>query len=260
MDPVSDITGKSIMLFWPAFVGATIIALVHLLIPRFRIVRKPDNPWVPASAGVALAYVFMDIFPHLAKVQKRLGDIESNNLYVFLENNVYLMALAGFCMYLGIIMLSIAYRQDHATSELTYRSSPAIVKIETFSLALYNFLIGYLLSEQLTHRPEPVILFAAAMAIHLAGVDFLIREYYRNLYDRSARFLFIIGVYAGWLTGVLIELSDAALAVIYAFLAGGIMVVATVYELPGIRTKKQYVSFLCGATIFSVLVLAIGYF
>ena len=78
---------ESIMLFWPALVGATIIALVHLLMPRFRIVRKPGNPWVPASAGVALAYVFMDIFPHLAMVQKRLGDIESSNLYIFLENN-----------------------------------------------------------------------------------------------------------------------------------------------------------------------------
>jgi len=260
MDPISDITSESIMLFWPALVGATIIALVHLLVSRFRFVREPDNLWVSASAGVALAYVFMDIFPHLAKVQKRLGDIESGNLSVFLENNVYLMALAGFCMYLGIVMLSIAYRHGRTTSELTYRSSPAIVKIETVSLGLYNFLIGYLLSEQLTHRPEPVILFAAAMAIHLAGVNFLMREHYRNLYDRSARFIFIIGVYTGWLTGVLIELSDAALAVVYAFLAGGIMVVATVYELPGIRSGKQYVSFLCGTAIFSALVLAIGNF
>ena len=121
---------------------------------------------MPASAGVALAYVFADIFPHLAKVQKQLGDVETGGLYGFLAHNVYLVALAGFCLNPGIVLLSIAYRQSHVASVLTYRLSPTIVKTETISLALYNFLIGYILSKQITHPPEPVILFAVAMTIH----------------------------------------------------------------------------------------------
>jgi len=260
MEPIGEIAGRDIALVWPSVVAVTMIALVHLLTPRFRFMQTPNSPWLPMSAGVALAYVFMDIFPHLAKVQKRLVDIELNSLYGFLATNVYLMALIGFCIYLGITLLSIAYRQGQTMPELTYRLSPVIVKIDMISLALYNFLVGYLLAEQATHRPEPVIIFATAMAIHFIGVDSLIRELFQSLYDRTALFLFIIGIYAGWLTGVLDEISDAALSIVYAFLAGGIIVVATVHELPGIKSIKQYVSFLCGAAVFSALLLAFGYF
>jgi len=260
MDTVSEIIGNNIVLFWPSFVGVTMIALVHLLTPRIRFIQESYDLWTPVSAGVALAYVFTDIFPHLAEAQKLLGDIEAGTLYGFLAHNVYVVALAGFCLHLGVVLLSIEYRQRHATSELTYRYSPTIVKTETISLALYNFLIGYILSEQITHRPEPVILFAMAMTIHFIGINRLMREHFQNLYERTARFLFCIAVYAGWLAGVLFEISNAALAIVYAFLAGGIIVVATVYELPGVQSKRQYVSFLSGAALFSALVLLIDYF
>ena len=260
METVSEIVSNNVVLFWPSFIGVSMIALFHLLTPRIRFIHKSDDLWIPASAGVALAYVFVDIFPHLSKVKKHLGEIEESNLYGFLAHNVYVVALAGFCLHLGVVLLSIAYRQSHATAELTFRFSPTIVKTETISLALYNFLIGYILSEQITHRPEPVILFAMAMTIHFAGVDRLMREHFQNLYERTARFLFSIAVYAGWLAGVLFETSNAALAIVYAFLAGGIIVIATVYELPGVQSKKQYVSFLSGAAFFSALVLLIEHF
>jgi len=135
-----------------------------------------------------------------------------------------------------------------------------MVKIEIASLAAYNFLIGYLLAEQLTHRPEPVLLFALAMAVHVAGMDGLLREHFQNLYDRAARFVFAAGVYAGWLTGVVVEISDATLALWFSFLAGGIIVSATVDELPQIRSPRQYAFFCAGACGFSVLVLAVENF
>ena len=62
---------------------------------------------------------------------------------------------------------------------------------------------------------------------------------------------------AGWLTGVVLEISNASLELWYSFLAGGIIVVAAVYELPHIHTHRQYWAFLVGAGVFSVRVLAI---
>jgi len=222
--------------------------------------RKPDNPWLPASAGVAIAYVFMDIFPHLAKSREKLGNVADSGVYGFLTHNVYLVALAGFAIYLGIILLEMTYRQNQTGSEVALASAPVTVKAETVSLVAYNFLIGYLLAEQLTHRPEPVILFALAMAIHVAGLDCLLRDHFPKLYDRAARFVFAASVYAGWFTGVIIEISDASLALWFSFLAGGIIVVATVYELPQIRSSRQYAFFCAGACGFSVLVLAVENF
>ena len=259
MDPGAD-TAATIVRYWPSLLGATAIALVHLLLPRLRFMRKPDNPWLPASAGVAIAYVFMDIFPHLAKSREKLGNVADGGVYGFLTHNVYLVALAGFAIYLGIILLEMTYRQNQSGFEIALASAPAIVKAEIASLVAYNFLIGYLLAEQLAHRPEPVLLFALAMAVHVAGIDSLLREHFPNIYDGAARFVFAASVYAGWFTGVVVEISDATLALWFSFLAGGIIVTATVYELPTIRSRRQYAFFCAGACGFSVLVLAVENF
>ena len=225
------------------------------LTPRFHFMRKPGNPWLPASAGVAIAYVFMDVFPHLAKSQEKLGAIVEGSVFGFLAHHVYLVALAGFAIYLGIILLETTHRQNQSASEIPFASAPATVKAEAACLAAYNYLIGYLLAEQLTHRPEPVMLFALAMAIHVAGLDCLLRGHFPNIYDRTARFAFAASVYAGCITGIVVEIGDATLALWYALLAGGIIAVATVYELPTIRSARQYGAFCAGAGAFSALIL-----
>jgi hypothetical protein len=221
---------------------------------------KPDNLWIPSSAGVAIAYVFMDIFPHLAKSREKLENVADSGIYGFLAHNVYLVALAGFTFYLGIVLAVMTYRHRRTASDISLMSAPMSVKTETASLVAYNFLIGYLLAEQLTHRAEPVFLFGLAMAIHVAGIDCLFREHFPNLYDRTARFAFATSVYAGWVTGVVLEISDASLALWFSFLAGGIIVVATVFELPQIRSPKQYGCFCAGACAFSGLVMAVERF
>ncbi|MCZ6765831.1 MAG: hypothetical protein O7D32_02750, partial [bacterium] len=71
---------------------------------------KPDNLWIPSSAGVAIAYVFMDIFPHLAKSREKLENVVDSGIYGFLAHNVYLVALAGFAFYLGIVLAVMTYR------------------------------------------------------------------------------------------------------------------------------------------------------
>ena len=245
----------SIMLYWPSFVGATLIALVHLQVPRFRFMRKPDNLWLPASVGVTMAYVFVELFPHLAKVGEKLANTKGNSLHGFLEHNIYLVTLLGFAAYLGINLLVITYRQNQNTSNITYASAPATLKVEISTLVAYNFLIGYLLAEEPTHHAAPSIIFALAMAIHFVSVDWLLRGHFTNLYDQTARFSFAAGIFAGWITGFLMEISNATLALWYALIAGGLIVVATVHEIPRIRSLREYSFFCIGAGTFSALIL-----
>ena len=258
MEADSKMLSNDIVLLWPSFIGVSLIALVHLLTPHFRFMRQPGNRWLPASAGIALAYVFMDIFPHLAKMQSKLSGVIESNVYGFLTHNVYLVCLVGFAGYLGIFLLVNRYRSSKL-SEISFGSAPIPIKIEYVSLVAYSFLIGYLLSEQATHRPEPVLLIATAMAmaIHFAAIDGLVYKLVPNIYDR---FILTASVYTGWITGVILEISDATLALWYAFLAGGLIVVATVNELPNIRNKGQYGAFIIGAGVFSALILAIERF
>ena len=250
----------SIMLFWPSFIGACVIALVHLQVPRFLFMRKQDNLWLPASVGVTMAYVFVDIFPHLAKAGEKLVNTEGNSLHGFLGQNIYLATLFGFAIYLGIILMVRTYRQNQSASHITYASAPVTLKVEIATLMAYNFLIGYLLAEEPTHHPGHSIIFALAMTIHLAGVDWLLRDHFTKLYDQMARFCFAAAIVAGWITGVLLEISDATLALWYALIAGGIIVIATVYEIPKIQSPREYGFFCVGAGVFSALVLAAKYF
>ena len=98
------------------------------------------------------------------------------------------------------------------------------------------------------------------MAMHFAGIDGLVHEHSPNTYDRSVRFVFVASAYIGWITGVVLEISDATLALNYAFLAGGLIVITTVLELPQIRNRRQYGAFIVGAGVFSALILAIERF
>jgi hypothetical protein len=245
------------VLFWPSLVGAAMIMLVHLLVPRFRFLRKPDNVWVPASAGVALAYVFIDIFPHLAKSKAKLVPTGGSPIYEFLTQHIYFVGLVGFAFYLGVVLSERMFRKDQAAAEITIRSAPAVIQVECISLAAYSFLIGYLLSEQATHLPEPAMLFGLAMAIHFAGLDYLTRGHFPRLYDSTLRYALAASVLAGWLTGVVLEISNASLELWYSFIAGGIIVVAAVYELPHIHTPRQYWAFLIGAGVFSLMIFSI---
>jgi len=255
-----DILSNNIWLFWPSFVSATLIVLVHVWTRHFRFMRQPGNPWVPTSAGIALAYVFMDIFPHLARMQSKLSTIVVSDLYGSPTHIAYLVCLIGFAVYLGVFLAVKRYLADTAPGEISFASAPLLIKTVYTSLILYSFLIGYLLSEQTTHRPEPVLIFGVAMAIHFAGIDGLVHEHDPNNYNRSVRFMFVTSVYIGWITGVMLEIADATLALWYAFLAGGLIVVTTVLELPRIRNRAQYGSFIIGAGVFSAFILAIERF
>jgi hypothetical protein len=245
------------LLFWPSLVGAAMIMLVHLLVPQFKFMDKPDNVWVPASAGIALAYVFVDIFPHLAKSKAKLVSTGDSPVFEFLTQHIYFVGLVGFAVYLGIILSDIIFRKENATADLTFRSAPAVIQFECISLAGYSFLVGYLLSEQITHRTESAILLGLAMAIHFAGLDHLTRSHFQRLYDGTLRYAFAASVLAGWLTGAVLEISDASLDLGYSFLAGGIIVVAAVYELPHIHTRRQYWAFLVGSGVFSLMIFLI---
>ncbi|TDJ45696.1 MAG: hypothetical protein E2O52_06220, partial [Gammaproteobacteria bacterium] len=77
-------TEDQIVQYWPSLIGVTLIVLTHLFIPHIHFMRKSDNIWVPASVGVALAYVFIDIFPHLAKSKAKLVPTGDNPVYEFL--------------------------------------------------------------------------------------------------------------------------------------------------------------------------------
>jgi hypothetical protein len=123
------------------------------------------------------------------------------------------------------------------------------------SFALYNALIGYLM----LHREEPgvgsLIFFAFAMGVYFVVNDFGPREDHKGAYDRAGRWVLAAAVLAGWAVGLLLDISEAALAVLFAFLAGGVVMNVLKEELPEER-QSRFWAFALGAAIYSAFLLA----
>ena len=99
--------------------------------------------------------------------------------------------------------------------------------------------------------------FAIAMAAHLAGLAHFYRHFYPRFYDATMRYVLAATVCVGWALGVFMELSDLIYALWFSFLAGGIMIVTAIFELPRVRTWRPYAGFCVGAVGFSALLLLV---
>jgi hypothetical protein len=120
--------------------------------------------------------------------------------------------------------------------------------------SVYNAFIGYVL----LHRDEPgarsVLFFAVAMALHFLANDYGLREHHNRMYDRVGRWILAAAVLVGWGIGRLVEIDKAALAVIFAFLSGGIVLNVLKEELPDER-QSNFGAFAAGVVIYAALLL-----
>ena len=230
-----------------SFAGLLVIACAHLFVRQIFGVAKSRQMLIHLLTGVAIAYAFIDVFPHLASMQNTLEAATGSSMFVYLAHHAYLMALLGFLVYLGVETSLIDTPPD---ASVRWRHLLIVA-----SMMLYGFLVGYMLSEQPTHRPEPVMLFAIAMAAHWLGLNFANRELNPDAYDRYFRYFLLASTTLGWLTGIFFELSDATYALWFAYLAGGIVAVGVATDLPHVDSIRAFAAFSVGALLFCALIL-----
>lgn len=248
---------QDIVTFWPSFAGATMVVLVHLFIHRMGFLHGSRSIWLDIFAGVALGYLFVDILPHLASYQRKLTAATDGGLLGFLEHHAYLVTMAGFLMYLAIALSGNRIRAKQPPGTITLGNLPVTVGIAALSMVVYAFLIGYMLAEQPTHRSVAGIGFGVAMAAHFVGLDHFYRDLQPRLYDTPLRYALAGAIYAGWLLGVVAELPDLVYALLFALLAGGLMIVTAVFELPRVNSWRRYAGFCLGAIAFAALILIV---
>jgi zinc transporter ZupT len=76
------------------------------------------------------------------------------------------------------------------------------------------------------------------------------------MYRQTGRWILAAAVIAGWAIGSSTELSQAAIAVLFAFLAGGIVLNVLKEELPEDR-ESRFWAFAVGAIGYAALLLAL---
>jgi zinc transporter ZupT len=240
----------------PSVFAALGLLAVHLVAPRLRFLDvTPRSIWLSIAGGISIAYVFVHVLPELSEGQKAVvAALKSDLGYV--EHHVYLVALAGLASFYGLERLALSSRRRSRAAGEPDRTTPMVFWIHMASFAVYNMLIGYLL----LHREDPSLtglgIFFVAMAVHFVVTDHGLREHHKEDFVRLGRYVLAVAVAAGWVIGLLTQVSKALIAVLFAFLAGGVVLNVLKEELPEQR-QSRFWAFLVGTLAYTSLLLAL---
>ena len=235
-------------LLFPALLCAFVLSAMHLFASRLRFLEGiPRSVWLSIAGGVSVSYIFLHLLPEIAERSDHL-----HVLWSFLETNhgAFLIALIGLVAFYGLERAVLTDRRRDA------EDNPSLFYLHLASFGLYNALVGYLLVRW-QEGLEGLLWFALAMALHFIVNDYGLRQHHRDSYRASGRWILAGTGLAGWATGALVEVSDAVVVALMAFLAGGVVLNVLKEELPAER-ESRFSAFLAGAAAYAALLLSTG--
>jgi len=207
--------------------------------------------WEALSAGVAVAYVFVNVIPDLEEHRPTVAASATSNL-LDAEKRIYLWALAGFVAFVGL-----KRAPAHLSPDAT-RSVSATLPFwgEMAGYSAYTLLIGYLL----VHREDPSLLslglFVFVMGLHLFMVDIELVEKFAHFYEPWGRMLLTAGLLAGWILGIVDAFPDSFTSRLFAFVIGAVVVMSAHEELPA-GENRQFWWFAGGAFCYATVLMLI---
>lgn len=196
-----------------------------------------------AASGVSLAFVFLYLLPELSAWQLYL---ENRGVLGFLQHHLYVAALVGLVLFYGVEWLVLREGTHEQRSTVIFRTHLAI-------FAFYNLLIGYLLVHYFTDTHD-LLRFTVVAALHLIVNDHALRNHHRDMYYGKGRWLLAGAIFLGWTIGNLAEIGDGAVALLFALLAGSIIVNVLKEDLPEDR-PGHFGSFAAAAGVYALLLL-----
>lgn len=201
-----------------------------------------------AAGGASVAYVFILILPEMSEAAALVGELGLG--VFFAEQLVFLVALLGFTLFYGV---EVAVTQRRGESAET---SGAVYWTHLLVFTAYSATIGYLLFHQERAGLANLFFYALAMALHFGITDYGLHRHYGTAFDTTGRVILAAGTIVGAVIGFLTEIDPFGLAMLFGFLAGGIVFNVLKEELPDL-TDSRFAAFTVGALLFVVLLLQV---
>lgn len=240
----------------PAALALVGFVLVHLFAARMRFLdATPRSIWLSIAGGVSVAYVFIHVLPELNAGQETVGR-SLRDAAPYLEHHVYVVALAGLASFYGLERLANASRMRRRSRGASDQTSVAVFWIHVGAFAVYNLLIGYLLVHREDQTLRGLAIYWFAMSLHFVVTDHGLREHHKQAYVRRGRYLLATALVAGWALGLATRVSEAMVATLFAFLAGGVVLNVLKEELPEER-QSRFWAFAVGLAGYAALLLAL---
>lgn len=231
------------------------LAIVHLAAGNIRFLHAwPRSAWLSFAGGISVSYVFVHVFPELEEAQQAIG---GHGAVSFLEHHAYLIALVGMTLFYGLEhwVSQRKARIGSSGKETHSWSGKHMFWLHIGTFALYNALVGYLLVYRESSLHE-LALYSLAMAFHFLVNDYGLVARHREVYLLKGRWVLAVAVIIGWCAGQWVEVEEAATSMLFAFLAGGVVLNVLKEELPEERQSRLW-PFVLGAVLYSSLLLVI---
>jgi hypothetical protein len=246
------------------------------ILPWPRDVYSERNPGfrslVSLAAGIAVAYVFIDLLPEFSGLGDELLHEEALEL-PFPEYVVYMAALLGFMLFYGLERLV----RWHGPEERLLREGAAVgrqgepevreeedeaqewaaYRVRLLGMAAYAGLILYLLTAGLRQGSEEgLVAYVVAMLFHFVGVRHGLRHEFPDAYMSKGRWVMAGAAVLGAALGLALELPLEIEALLLGVLGGMVIMNTTVMELPS-EKEGRFGMFVLGGVLYAALLMLV---
>ncbi|MBP6595918.1 MAG: hypothetical protein KA187_00115 [Arenimonas sp.] len=238
-------TGPAMLLFAAIFLGGQ---GVH----PFRRWVQDRRSVLSFTAGMSAAYVFVRMMPELSEARELIR-ASSDSLWLPYEGVViYFLALLGFLGSYGLDRL----RARHATLAGEGRGGHERA-MHVGGTAAYVGLMCYLLVRSAGASTAATVAFAVAFSGHFLAISHGLYQACPGDYLNRGRWLLASSCLAGWAVGVVVALPPLVLALLMAFISGGVIMTNALMELSEERNGR-FMAFTAGALIYGLLLIPLS--
>ncbi|THH39429.1 hypothetical protein [Neolewinella litorea] len=240
----------------PSLISIVVLVLVHLFVSRLGLSGIPRSKWLSLGGGISVTYIFLHVLPEFAEYQEMFAEHTSDDVLNFMEHHIYGFALLGLVAFYALERAAKRSKQSHREpSEEVEEDDTSVFWIHMFSFMVYNGIIGYLLWGREDQSTMGLVYYVLAMAFHFMVTDFSLYQHYQELYRRRGRWMVVAALVGGWALGLTVEIAEIHVGMIFAFVAGGVIMNVLKEELPEER-KSNIWAFLTGVVAYAVLLIA----
>ncbi len=231
------------------------LAILHLAAGTTAALRLPWQARVlSAAAGISVAYIFLDLLPSLADGQRL---IDESGILPGLERHVFILALVGFTVAFWVETETRRSRRRQRQAGSVDVTGDGTFWLSVLSFVALNASIGYIVANPGDETVEPLWLFTLAMGLHFVVNDHALTEHHGDRYRKWGRWLLVAALLGGWIAGMVpaLEVPSGALALLLAYISGGVLLNVLRHELPDTDRTADVVAFAVGAGVYGALVL-----
>lgn len=235
---------------WASLAVVALLSAVHLFAPEISPNgRLSGRRWLSFAGGVSAGYVFLHILPDLAQ---RQASHPGFGITLLAGREVFLMALCGLVAFYSLE--NLARRSVPGLKESVASGSKTSPRLwfHAMAFALYSAVVGYLLTLALDKQTLTLAAFAIAFSLHFFVNDQSLRRHHGDFHDSNIRWILAGSVPLGWFAGALLPIADDHVTIVYAFLAGGMILNILKEELPEER-RGTVGAFLSGTVLFATV-------